>query len=325
MKTIIVGAMGRWGNGILHLVQKFSTIIAIDQNKSVFDLSLNRQVIGCAIELKELRKDVQSSMMIIAIPGQSFRSFLEENITFLKNYKGIAVLQMKALEVGTGKTLTEIWDEVIGTNRRVVLVGPVHSEYLIQNKLVSMVVSAEKENQNIIDQVLELYKDPSLKLRVQPDVLGSQIGSALKNLVGIMVGIADSSGHESLVGDLITRALKEVASVIVLKGGDFKTAFGLSHLGDYATTAFCKLSHNRQYGEFLVSSNRKWKGGLGEGIETTRAFWDLVSDIELVAESTISNSKFPLFRALYGILFKAYDIEDSIRELRNRETKEEFE
>jgi glycerol-3-phosphate dehydrogenase (NAD(P)+) len=327
MKTIIVGAVGRWGYGILHLVKKFSKIIAVDFSKDVQTLMQDEAVLYCVQKLSQLQRaniDYNAELMIIAIPGQYFRKFLKDNIDFLKAYSGIVVLQMKALEVGTGKTLTEIWDEIIGTNRRVVLVGPVHSEYLVEGKPVSMVLLAEKENQDVIDQVLELYKHPSLKLRIQHDVQGGQIGSSLKNPVGIMVGVAIGSGYESLVGDLITRSLKEVSEVIVLKGGQKETAYGLSHLGDYAATAFCDLSHNRKYGEFLATGSGKWRGGLVEGIKTTGAFWSSVSDIESVEKSTTSNSRFPLFRALYGILFEGYDIEDSIKALRAREIKEEF-
>jgi len=328
MKTIIVGIMGRWGNGIYHLVRKFSEIIAVDQNESVYKLTSDEKVIKCVTSLKDLG-GLQSDMMIIAIPGQYFRKFLETNISFLKVYSEPVALQMKALELETGKRLTEIWDEVIETNKRVVIVGPVHSEYLINEKPVSMVISSEIENENIVKIMLRKYKHSSLKLRPQYDVVGVEIGAAAKNPIGIMSGILFTLGYESLIGELITRASFEVGRVVSLKGGCSKTVYGLSHLGDYAATVFSPLSHNRQYGEFLARRFKtgeeiEWTGGLVEGIDTIKAFWSLVSDNESVEDSTISNSIFPLFRAIYGVLFQNYNIKEAIQKLRNRSSKEEF-
>jgi glycerol-3-phosphate dehydrogenase (NAD(P)+) len=327
VKVALIGP-GRWGLGVLILLKYFADVVVVGiKGEKGFEKAKSNNQDDNVEFTTDLKQALNHAVdfTVITLPGQIFRKFLEKNISLFQNYQGTVVLQMKALESATGKRLTEIWDELINTKRRVVVVGPVHSEYLAQGKPISMAISIEGGNSNILKDLLEVYGHPLLKLREQYDLIGVEIGAALKNPIGIMAGILFALGYESLMGDLITRAPFEVSKVIRLKGGKEKTAGGLSHLGDYAATAFSPLSHNRQYGEFLASkSNKEWEGGLVEGVETVKAFWKLVSDFELVDQSTISNSNFPLFRALYGILFEAYSIENSIKELRERETKEEF-
>lgn len=331
MKTALIGP-GRWGKGVLSLLKRFSEVRVVglegEQDFEGLKFSNLDKNVSFTTNIHDAL-EFADDFTVITISGQIFRNFLQNNITSFRKYRGVVVLQMKALELGSGKRLTEIWDEVIDTNRRVVVVGPVHSEYLIENKPVSMVISSEKENQGIVRMMLYKYKYPSLKLRPQYDLVGVEIGASLKNPVGIMAGILFALGYESLVGELITRAIYEIGRVVSLKGGRAKTVTGLSHLGDYAATVFCSLSRNRRYGEFLANkfkakNNDEWTSGLVEGIDTVRAFWNLVSDNEYLENTTIDNSMFPLFRALHAVLFEGYDIYQAIQELRNRPLKEEF-
>lgn len=326
-KVALVGP-GRWGRGVLWLLKFFAEVVVVGiEGESSFEELRSKNQDANVKFTTNLQQALNQAIdfTVITLPAQIFRKFLEQNITHFKNYEGVVILQMKALESITGKRLTEIWDEVIKTNRRVVIVGPVHTEYIVQKKPISMVISTERKNKDIMEEILQKYQHPLLKLRPQYDLIGVEIGTALKNPIGIMAGILFGLGYGSLIGELITRAVLEVTRVITLKGGEQKTAYGLSHLGDYAATAFSPLSHNRQYGEFLSSrGDEKWEGGLVEGVETVKAFWRLISDSESVEESTICNSDFPLFRALFGILFQGYDINESIQELRNRPSKEEF-
>ena len=117
------------------------------------------------------------------------------------------------------------------------------------------------------------FKSNLIRFYYGSDLIGTEVGAAAKNVLGIVAGILDGCGYVSLKGPLMARGAFEVASLIKAMGGNFNSAYGLAHLGDYETTLFSEYSNNRRYGELLVKGVRFEK--LAEGVMTAKAMQEL--------------------------------------------------
>ncbi len=113
------------------------------------------------------------------------------------------------------------------------------------------------------------FKSELIRFYYGEDLIGTEIGAAAKNVMGIVAGVLDGCGYASLKGSLMSRGAREVARLIKAMGGNELSAYGLAHLGDYEATLFSEYSHNRMYGEMLVKDKKFEK--LAEGVPTAAA------------------------------------------------------
>ena len=113
------------------------------------------------------------------------------------------------------------------------------------------------------------FKSDLIRFYYGSDLIGTEIGAAAKNVMGIVAGVLDGCGYVSLKGSLMSRGAREVARLIKAMGGNELSAYGLAHLGDYEATLFSEYSHNRMYGEMLVKGKKFEK--LAEGVPTAAA------------------------------------------------------
>ena len=129
-----------------------------------------------------------------------------------------------------------------------------------------MIVDAYDEALKI--KIANSFKSNLIRFYYGNDVIGSEIGAAAKNVLGIAAGVLDGSGYVSLKGPLMARGAYEVGKLIQAMGGKFSSAYGLAHLGDYETTLFSEYSHNRRYGEMMAHGAKFEK--LAEGVMTAK-------------------------------------------------------
>ena len=120
-----------------------------------------------------------------------------------------------------------------------------------------------------IERMVEFYKSPLIRFYYGSDVIGTEIGAAAKNVMGIVAGVLDGMGLSTLKGALMARGSREVARLIKQLGGNALSAYGLCHIGDYETTLFSQHSHNRMWGENYAKGKKYDK--LAEGVHTARA------------------------------------------------------
>ena len=147
----------------------------------------------------------------------------------------------------------------------------------------------------------------------QIQALGSEIGAAAKNVIGIAAGILDGLGYTSLKGGLMARGTQEISRLIEALGGNKMSAFGLCHLGDYEATLFSPWSHNRMYGEDFVTGKKFEK--LAEGVMTSKALCKLGEEYHV---------DLPIVKAVYRALFENADVMEEIQQLFLRSVKKEF-
>lgn len=317
--NIAVLGCGRWGSFIASYLSQSNNVTLWGRKggKSITNLINTRQneylKLDDSIFLTEdLEKALENDIIIISILTQELRSLLTQVVKYPHSTQKF-VFCMKGVEAETGKTLTQIAIELGLPKENLALwVGPGHVQNFLDGIYNCMLLSAY--DSKLAQELSNKFSSPLIRFYLSEDVLGAELGSATKNVVGIMSGILDGLGWESLKGALMARATSEVARLISAVGGNPHTAYGLSHLGDYEATLFSKFSHNRLYGENLAIGEISEKSA--EGVGNTKGIANLARSL---------NVEMPLTFALERILFEKSDIKEEIEALFNRPLKYEHE
>jgi glycerol-3-phosphate dehydrogenase (NAD(P)+) len=213
-----------------------------------------------------------SEAIAIAVPAQELRS-LVESLSGLDLSEKLVLLCMKGLELETGLRLTEVVLDGLESGCRgpVAWLGPGHPQELTRSIPSCMLLVSDDEA--VAVEAAEEFGSDLIRFYWSTDLIGCEIGAAAKNVVGIAAGILDGLKLGSLKGPLMARAPQEIARLVSALGGDWRSVYGLSHLGDYEATLFSSYSRNRGFGEALALG--KDFEGLAEGVPTTGALLGL--------------------------------------------------
>lgn len=254
----------------------------------------------------------RAEVIVISISSQYLRSYFQEIAQYALEDKTI-VLCMKGVEATTGKRLSEIVGEFVDESKTpiAVWVGPGHPQDYVKGIPNCMVI--DSNNREVKERLVKAFTSELIRFYIGKDLIGSEIGAAAKNVIGIAAGILDGLGYTSLKGGLMARGAQEIARLIEALGGNKMSAFGLCHLGDYEATLFSPWSHNRRYGEAFAKGQKFDK--LAEGVMTSKALYKL--GIE-------HNVDLPIVGAVYRALFEHASINDEIQQLFLRSVKDEF-
>ncbi len=253
----------------------------------------------------------ESDVVIISIKSQALRSFAKMGKEH-GLYKKKIVLCMKGIEEDTGARLTEILlSEGYEQKNLAVWVGPGHIQEFIQKKPNCMVIDGY--DPEYVQTLVDTLKSPLIRFYYGDDIIGSEIGAAAKNVIGIAAGVLDGVGLSSLKGPLMARGAREVARLISAMGGNELSAYGLCHLGDYETTLFSPHSNNRRFGELLATGKSFDK--LAEGVYTAKA-------LKLLGEKY--GVDLPITLAVYRVIYKGKEPYTEIVSMFDRRTVTEF-
>lgn len=280
MKISVLGC-GRWGSFIAWyhaIVLKNNVILYGEEGRESYDI-LKAEGKNEYVELDRsitLTSDLEyalkeSDVIIISISSQALREFMQKVIKYPVADK-IFVLCMKGIEETTGKRLSEVMTESgIASGKIAVWVGPGHIQSFTAGIPNCMVI--DSANEKLKKYLAENFRSNLIRFYYGDDLLGTEVGAAAKNVLGIAAGVLDGSGYSSLKGPLMARGAFEVAKLIKAMGGNEMSAYGLAHLGDYETTLFSPYSHNRTYGEMMARGQHF--GKLAEGVMTAKAMKEL--------------------------------------------------
>ncbi len=275
MKISVLGC-GRWGSFIAwylcnhgHEVyswgpeEDYSYKVLKETGKNEYVTLDERITLTC-----DLQEAVEhAEVIVISISSQGLRGFMQKITRFDVSNKNF-VLCMKGIEVSTGSRLSEVLVQSgISPQNIAVWVGPGHIQAFTAGIPNCMVI--DSANAELKTRLADEFKSDLIRFYYGEDLIGTEIGAAAKNVMGIVAGILDGCGYEALKGSLMTRGAREVARLIKAMGGNELSAYGLAHLGDYEATLFSKFSHNRTYGEMLVQEKKFDK--LAEGVPTAAA------------------------------------------------------
>lgn len=325
MKISVLGC-GRWGSFIAWYLcnhghdvyswgpeDDYSYQVLRDTGKNEY-VSLDERIhLTCNLQEAIEHADV----IIISISSQGLRGFMQRITAYDVSEKNF-VLCMKGIEVSTGCRLSEVLVQSgISPQKIAVWVGPGHIQAFTQGIPNCMVI--DSENTQLKVTLANAFRSELIRFYYGEDLIGTEIGAAAKNVMGIVAGILDGCGYQALKGSLMTRGAREVARLIKALGGNEISAYGLAHLGDYEATLFSEFSHNRRYGEMLVKGEKFAK--LAEGVPTSAAMKKLgdAHGIEL-----------PITEVIYDLCYGESDesyldrCKAALAKLFSRETKSEF-
>ncbi len=274
MKISVLGC-GRWGSFIAwYLSRKGNEVTSWgpEEDGSYQILKETGRNEYVALDEKialtcDLARAVRTAeIIVISISSQGLRGFMQRVMRYDVREK-IFVLCMKGIEVETGKRLSEILVESgVSPEKIAVWVGPGHIQSFVAGIPNCMVI--DSENEQLKRKLADEFRSDLIRFYYGEDLIGTEIGAAAKNVMGIAAGVLDVV-CVPLKGPLMSRGAREVARLIKAMGGNELSAYGLAHLGDYETTLFSPYSHNRTYGEMLAKGQRFEK--LAEGVATSKA------------------------------------------------------
>lgn len=273
LRISVIGC-GRWGSflawyldGIGHQVTLYGRpssqkLAAFRKNRSNGLVNLSERIRLTS----DLPEALDAQIIVISVGAQSFRSLMEQLGPFHFSGK-ITVLCMKGLEAGTGKRLTQIFEEYRPDAPVAIWVGPGHVQDFTRGVPNCMVI--DSRSMEVKKELVKAFSSDLIRFYYGDDLIGNEIGAASKNVIGIAAGMLDGLDKTALKGALMSRGTREIARLIEKMGGNGITAYGLAHLGDYEATVFSPYSHNRRFGELFVRGENY--GELAEGAETTKA------------------------------------------------------
>ncbi len=266
-----------------------------------------------------------SDTVIVSINAQGFPALLDDISSLCaSSTEGVGaasyvdlsrktfILCMKGLLEGSGKRLSEALYDALGSDVGcVVWVGPGHPEDFCAGIPNCMLLASRDEV--LAKRYSELFSSELIRLYYSGDIIGCEIGAASKNVMGIAAGMLDGMRLSSLKGSLMARGPREIARLAMALGGDERSIFGLSHIGDYEATLFSPHSHNRRYGEEFVRGG--CYGKLAEGIYTVRS---------LITLSERTGIELPICSAVNGLLYGNSSPKEAMSALFMRSLKPEF-
>lgn len=276
MKISVLGC-GRWGSFIAWYqatVLKNEVILYGEEGRKSFEVLKNEKKneyvsLDDSITLvSNLEYAIsQSDYIVISISSQSLRSFMQKIIKYPVQDKTF-ILCMKGIEEASGKRLSQVVAESgISPEKIAVWVGPGHIQSFVAGVPNCMII--DSQNENLKKYLAECFSSNLIRFYYGDDLIGTEVGAAAKNVLGIAAGLLDGTGYTTLKGPLMARGAFEVSRLIKAMGGNSTSAYGLAHLGDYETTLFSPYSHNRAYGEALAKGEKFEK--LAEGVMTSKA------------------------------------------------------
>lgn len=269
----------------------------------------------------DLEEAVQAAdVWVIATPSQAVRG-LAERLRVFARPELMVVSLAKGIENGTLKTTTQVLDEVLDavpTERIGVLYGPSHAEEVAEGKPTTVVASAPSEA--VAEQIQELFMTRRLRVYVNTDVIGVEIGGSVKNVLAIAAGICDGLGYgDNAKAAIITRGIAEIRRLGLAMGARPSTFAGLAGIGDLVVTCTSPHSRNRFLGEQIgrgqtLDEIESSMSMVAEGVRTTASVRDLARRHHI---------EMPITEAVYAILFEHKDPHEAVDELMTRSAKRE--
>lgn len=261
-------------------------------------------------------------IVVSALPSHVVREVIERAAPHVED-DALVVSASKGIEQGSLKRMTEVLADVLGDEqspRLAVLSGP--SFAMEVSRGVPTAVTLAAEDLEVADVARRAFASPRFRVYTSQDVVGVELGGAVKNIVAIATGIADGLeyGHNARAA-LITRGLAEIARLGTALGGERLTFMGLAGLGDLVLTCTGDLSRNRTLGlrlgrgeslEEILGDMRM----VAEGVRTTRSVRDLAARMGV---------EMPITEQVHEMLYHAKSPRVVVEELMTRELKPEFE
>lgn len=329
LRVTVLGA-GSFGTTMAHLfTQNTPTLLWCRRPEIADEINLDHRnesyLPGHAIA-PELRATAsfeeavsEADVLVMAVPTVGMRASLEEVSKYIRPWVPVVSLA-KGLEPGSHLRMTEVIRDVLPDHRAAALSGPNLAREIMAGFAAASVIACE--DPELGKQLQGLFHCGVFRVYTNRDVIGCELGGALKNVIAIATGMGDGLG----VGDntrsaVITRGLAELTRLGVAMGGEPATFAGLAGIGDLVATCTSSQSRNRHVGEELgrgksIEEISKAMNQVAEGVKMTAVA------IELAERYSVD---LPIAREVYGVLYEGHTAEDAYRGLTRRSPGSESE
>ena len=224
----------------------------------------------------------------------------------------------KGFEAETNLTLDDVIEEELSDIRYGILSGPSHAEEVSLDIPTALVIASKDET--LKEEIIDAFKSNTMRIYKSSDVKGAELGAALKNIIAFCAGAAVGLElGDNTFAALLTRGLVEIARLGTTMGGEEKTFYGLTGLGDLIVTCGSEHSRNRRAGELIgkgysIDDAKKQIGMTIESIDNIDVAYSL---------SKKYNVEMPIVNAVYDVLYNGLDAREAVNNLMTRELKEE--
>ncbi len=265
----------------------------------------------------------QATVLLFVLPTKAIRSVARQVASYLSqsDAQPLLVHATKGLEQGTHLRVSQMIEEEIPRQDYqdlVVLSGPSHAEEVARHDLTT--VTAACPNLKAAEKVQALFKNHYFRIYTNTDVVGVEMGAALKNIIALGAGVLAGAGYgDNAKAALVTRGLAEISRMGIKLGADPLTFVGLSGVGDLVVTCTSPHSRNWQAGNLLAKGYSKEAieeeiQMVVEGIATCQSAYELAKE---------SGIEMPITEALYGLIYEGAQVKEGLLRLMTRDGKQE--
>lgn len=325
-KISVIGA-GSWGIALSVLLHKNGHEVTIwsvleDEVKMLDKEREHKDKLPGVIISEDIKitSDLEEAtkardMLVLAVPSPYVRSTGSMLKSYVKEGQ-IIVNVAKGIEESTLYTLTDIIEEEIPGVQACVLSGPSHAEEVGRGIPTTCVAGAK--NRETAEFIQNTFMNSAFRVYTSPDILGIELGGALKNVIALAAGIADGLGYgDNTKAALITRGIAEISRLGIIMGGKAETFYGLSGIGDLIVTCASMHSRNRRAGILI-----------GKGLTMDEA----MEEVKMVVEGVYSakaalklskkyNVSLPIIEQVNEVLFNNKAASEAVKELMIRDKK----
>lgn len=261
----------------------------------------------------------KKNIILLAVPSHAVRETIKKFKSQLKE-QPILVNAAKGIETDTLLRVSEIVKQELPSIEYTVISGPSHAEEVSRD--IPTAVVAASTNRKVAEYIQEVFMTPRFRVYTNPDVIGVELGGALKNVIALGAGISDGLGYgDNTKAALMNRGIIEISRLGEKMRANKKTFAGLSGIGDLIVTCTSLHSRNRRAGIKIgqgasLEEAIKSVGMVVEGVKTTKAAYEL---------SKKYNVKMPITEEIYGVLYEGKDVRYSVFNLMMRDKKHEME
>ncbi len=256
-------------------------------------------------------------LLVMAVPS----SFVRKTAAQMKDFyhDGQVIVNVaKGIEEATLMTMSEVISDELKDAKIAVLSGPSHAEEVGRAIPTTIVAGAAKKE--TAEFVQNLFMNDVFRVYTSPDVVGIEVGAALKNVVALAAGIADGLGYgDNTKAALITRGMAEITRLGVAMGGDAETFYGLSGIGDLIVTCASMHSRNRRAG-ILIGQGKTMDEAMAEVQMVVEGVFSAKAAMKLAKKYNVS---MPIVESVNAVLFENESATTRVKDLMLRDKKSE--
>ena len=266
----------------------------------------------------EFTADLASAMkdkdlLVTAVPSIYVRETAKKMKPFLAEGQ-LVVNVAKGIEEATLMTLTDILEEELPGADVAVLSGPSHAEEVSRGLPTTCVAGAK--TRETAEKIQNIFMSPVFRVYISPDILGIEIGGALKNVIALAAGIADGLGYgDNTKAALITRGVAEISRLGIAMGGKAETFGGLTGIGDLIVTCASMHSRNRRAG-ILIGKGYTMKEAMDEVKMVVEGVYSAKAGLALARKYQVS---MPIIESVNEVLFDGKSAKEAVADLMLRD------